>query len=204
MTLMEVVMRKTADLKPYPQNPRINDQAVDAVAESIKQFGFRQPIVVDAENIVIVGHTRLKAAVKLGIEEVPVHVADLPPEKARAYRIADNATAARSDWDHELLPLELRALEELNIDLAVLALPDNISLRFDIEEASGHALSNTPKSPFRQVTFTVHDDQWEIVAAAISRAKAAGGAESELNENSNGNALCHIAQCFLEAKCGTC
>ena len=89
-----------------------NDQAVDAVATSIREFGFRQPIVVDADGVIVCGHTRWKAARKLGLEKVPVHVAtDLSPEKIRAYRLADNATNDLAEWDYELLPIELGDLQ---------------------------------------------------------------------------------------------
>ena len=108
---MKVQARSIDSIRPYPGNPRLNDDAVDAVAESIRRFGFRQPIVVDAEGVVVAGHTRLKAARKLGLETVPVHVAaDLSAEQVRAYRLADNATAERAEWDYELLPIELEAI----------------------------------------------------------------------------------------------
>jgi len=118
---MKIELKKLADLKPYPGNPRQNDAAVEAVAESIRQFGFRQPIVVDGDNVIICGHTRFKAAGKLGLEEVPVHVAtDLTPEQIKAYRIADNKTADLAVWDYELLPIELNELQGLGIDLELL------------------------------------------------------------------------------------
>jgi ParB/RepB/Spo0J family partition protein len=86
------------EITPYPNNPRVNDGAVEAVARSIREFGFRQPIVVDqATASSMVGHTRWKAAKHLGLERVPVHVADLTPEQAKAYRLADNRTALISD-----------------------------------------------------------------------------------------------------------
>lgn len=91
---MDVRLVNIDDVRPYEANPRINDQAVDAVAASLREFGFRQPIVVDEQNVIIVGHTRWKAAKKLGLAQVPVHVArDLSPERVKAYRIADNQTA---------------------------------------------------------------------------------------------------------------
>jgi hypothetical protein len=91
---------------------------VDAVAGSIREFGFRQPIVVDEEGFIIVGHTRYKAASKLGMTPVPVHVAKgLSPAQAKEYRIADNQTASISDWDDKLLPLELAELQQLDFDL---------------------------------------------------------------------------------------
>src|SRR5688500_16657726 len=105
---MLVEDRPISTIIPYDNNPRLNDAAVDAVAESIKQFGFRQPIVVDEHGVIVVGHTRYKAALKLGLETVPVHVAvGLTPAQLKAYRIADNQTARLSEWDYDRLPIEL-------------------------------------------------------------------------------------------------
>ncbi|HXH21719.1 MAG TPA: DNA modification methylase [Dehalococcoidia bacterium] len=118
---MKIELRKLSEIKPYANNPRLNDDAVEAVAASIRAFGFRQPIVVDAEGVIVVGHTRYKAALKLGLEQVPVHVAtDLTPEQIRAYRIADNKSAELSDWDYDLLPIELGELQGMNYDLGLL------------------------------------------------------------------------------------
>jgi len=118
---MKIELRNLSDIKPYENNPRHNDDAVDTVAASIREFGFRQPIVVDAEGVIVVGHTRYKAALKLGLEKVPAHVAkDLTPEQARAYRIADNKSAELSDWNYDLLPIELAGLQEMNYDLGLL------------------------------------------------------------------------------------
>jgi ParB-like chromosome segregation protein Spo0J len=103
---MQIEIHLIGQIRPYPGNPRQNDAAVDAVAASLKEFGFRQPIVVDADGVIIVGHTRYKAALKLGLKQVPVHVAtDLTPAQARAYRIADNATNEIAGWNYELLPV---------------------------------------------------------------------------------------------------
>jgi len=115
---MQVEERPIHSIRPYDKNPRDNDQAVDAVAASIQEFGFRQPIVVDDSGMIIVGHTRYKAALKLGLKKVPVHVArGLTPAQVKAYRIADNQTAGLSQWNHDLLPLELVELQKLNFDL---------------------------------------------------------------------------------------
>jgi ParB-like chromosome segregation protein Spo0J len=117
-TAMLVEMRPIDSIRPYENNPRMNDDAVDAVAASIREYGFRQPIVVDEDGVIIVGHTRYKAALKLGLTEVPVHVAvGLSPAQARAYRIADNQTATMSSWDEDKLPLELIELQKLDFDL---------------------------------------------------------------------------------------
>ena len=101
---MDVVMMSIKDVKPYEKNPRINDNAVEAVANSIKEFGWRQPIVVDKDNVIIAGHTRWKAAKRLKMKEVPVIVAsDLDEEQVRAYRIADNSTGELATWDFDIL-----------------------------------------------------------------------------------------------------
>jgi DNA modification methylase len=115
---MIVEQREIATIRPYANNPRLNDAAVDAVVASIRAFGFRQPIVVDDEGVIVVGHTRYKAALKLGMPTVPTHVATgLTPAQVRAYRIADNQTATIAQWDREKLPIELAALQGTNIDL---------------------------------------------------------------------------------------
>nr|BDD46353.1 hypothetical protein 8 [Pseudomonadaceae bacterium] len=115
---METKLRKLSDIHPYPGNPRCNDGAVEAVVASIREFGFRQPIVIDAEGIIVCGHTRYKAAQKLGLDTVPVHVAtDLTPEQLKAYRLADNKTAELSEWNLDLLPTELAELRAADFDL---------------------------------------------------------------------------------------
>lgn len=107
-----LVSRKITELKPYENNPRINDKAVDAVAASIKEFGFKVPIIVDRDNVIVAGHTRLKAAQKLGLDEVPVIVADdLTPEQVKAFRLADNKVGELADWDFEKLEKELKSIE---------------------------------------------------------------------------------------------
>ncbi len=132
---MKIEQRKLCTIKPYPGNPRQNEAAVDAVAASIREFGFRQPIVVDEEGVIVVGHTRYKAAVKLGLEKVPVHVArGLTPEQVRAYRIADNKTADLAAWDLDLLPEELAALKADDFDLSLLGFSEEELARLLGEE----------------------------------------------------------------------
>src|SRR5690606_8956983 len=116
---MQIELWPIDRVKPYPQNPRLNDGAVGAVARSIQEFGFRQPLVVDTDGVLVIGHTRLKAARKLGLTEVPVHVAtELSPVQIRALRLADNKTADIATWDNSLLPLELKGLLDADFDLA--------------------------------------------------------------------------------------
>ena len=118
---MNVEMWSIERLKPYENNPRINDAAVDSVAASIREFGFKVPIVADSDGVIVAGHTRYKAAQKLGLTEVPVIVAaDLTPEQIKAFRIADNKTAELAEWDYDLLPIELADLQSMNFDLDLL------------------------------------------------------------------------------------
>ena len=107
--------------KPYENNPRmISPEAIAKVAKSIKEYGFQQPIVVDEDDIILVGHTRLMAAQSLGVSEVPVHVASgLTASQKRGYRVADNRTGTESQWDYPLLKLELDTLNETDFDLGL-------------------------------------------------------------------------------------
>ena len=116
---METIIKKVSELIPYINNPRNNDDAIDAVASSIKNFGFKVPIVVDSNNEIINGHTRLKAAKKLGLETVPVIVADdLTPEQIKAFRLADNKVGEIATWDEDALAVELEELKNLDFDMS--------------------------------------------------------------------------------------
>ena len=124
---MNVRLCNIDEIKPYDKNPRKNDGAVDAVAASLREFGFRQPIVVDEDGVIIVGHTRYKAAQQLGLAKVPVHVAkDLTPEKIKAYRLADNQTGDIATWDYDLLPIELAELKDMHFDLELLGFDSDV------------------------------------------------------------------------------
>ena len=116
MEKTKVTYMDVDSLIPYANNPRLNDNAVDAVAASIKEFGFKVPIVVDGENVIINGHTRLKAAHKLGLKQVPVIVADdLTPEQAKAFRLADNKTGELAQWDMAKLGIELEGIDDIDM-----------------------------------------------------------------------------------------
>jgi len=111
MEEMRIQTIKISNLKEYENNPRLNDKAVDAVANSIKEFGFKVPIIIDTNNVIVAGHTRLKACIKLGIDEVPCIVADdINEEQLKAFRLVDNKTAELADWDDEKLKGELELL----------------------------------------------------------------------------------------------
>jgi len=132
---MRIELRQLTEVKPYP---RVNESAVNAVAASLREFGFRQPIVVDADGVIIVGHTRHKAAQKLSLEQVPVHVAlDLTSAQIKAYRLADNQTATIAEWDLDLLPIELSELQGLDFDLSLLGFEQDELIRImnpDVQE----------------------------------------------------------------------
>ena len=111
---MNIKELSISQLHEYDNNPRNNDRAVDAVAESIREFGFKVPIVIDGDNVIVCGHTRVKAAQKLGMETVPCIIADdLTPEQIKAFRLADNKIQEMSGWDFGLLDQELDELREL-------------------------------------------------------------------------------------------
>ena len=152
---MLVQMRPVGSIRPYERNPRHNDPAVDAVATSIREFGFRQPIVTDVDGVIVVGHTRYKAALKLGLTEVPVHVADgLTPQQAQAYRLADNQTATIATWDDDTLVAELLALRDggFDLDLTGFAADDLDRLLGTGDDAERGDPDDVPEPPADPVT----------------------------------------------------
>jgi ParB-like chromosome segregation protein Spo0J len=112
----KIIEKKIEEVVPYENNPRNNDKAVKFVANSIKQFGFKVPIIIDKNGVIVAGHTRLKAAKKLGMKMVPCIVADdLTPEQVKAFRLADNKTAELADWNDELLESELADIDDIDM-----------------------------------------------------------------------------------------
>jgi ParB family transcriptional regulator, chromosome partitioning protein len=187
-------------LIPYARNPRKNDAAITKVSASIKEFGFKQPIVVDSDMVIVAGHTRYEASKKLGLEQVPVVIADdLTEAQIKAYRIADNKTNEYAEWDYDLLKLEFDDLKMLNFELT--------KTSFDINEANTFVangtdivempiLKNGEKSQFQQMTFILHDEQVEKIKSACAIAKKIF-AFDDLNTNQNGNAISKICENFL-------
>lgn len=112
MSQVQVIQMKLTDLIPYENNPRINDDAIDVVANSIKEFGFKNPIIIDKDNVIVCGHTRRLAAIKLGLTEVPcIRADDLTEDQIKAFRVADNKTSELSTWDLDKLKIELGDIE---------------------------------------------------------------------------------------------
>jgi hypothetical protein len=192
---MQIVYKKVDELIPYINNPRKNDDAVDKVASSIKHFGFKVPIVIDQQNEIVAGHTRLKAAKKLGIKEVPCIVADdLDDNQIKAFRLADNKVSEAATWDDELLGIEMFSINDIDLT----------DFGFDVinEEDFGTSfeLRDGDKEPFQQMTFTLSDQQAEEIKEALSLAKDNNDVETYGNENGNGNALYRIVAEWAEQK----
>ena len=115
---MEIIYKNINELIPYDNNPRINDEAVEYVKNSIKEFGFKVPIVIDKDNVIIAGHTRIKASKELGIKDIPCIIADdLTEEQVKAFRLADNKVSEKSMWDYTKLDEELDSI--LDIDMSI-------------------------------------------------------------------------------------
>ena len=142
-------------IKPYENNPRkLKDSAIEKVAMSLKEYGFRQPIVVDKDRIIVVGHTRYRASKKLGLKEVPITIADnLTPEQINAYRIADNRTAEESEWDSELLKMEIKELEAKDFKLDLLGFNEDQLNDMLFEEKQGLTDEDeVPEAPEEPIT----------------------------------------------------
>lgn len=114
---MQIFEKTLSEIKPYKNNPRKNDEAVSLVANSIKEFGFKVPIVLDAKGVIVCGHTRYAAAVSLGLKTVPCVVADdLTPKQIKAFRLADNKVSERAEWDISKLQVEFEELGDFNLE----------------------------------------------------------------------------------------
>ena len=150
-------------IKPYENNPRkLKDSAIEKVAMSLKEYGFRQPIVVDKDRIIVVGHTRYRASKKLGFKEVPITIADnLTPEQINAYRIADNRTAEESEWDSELLKMEIKDLEAKDFKLDLLGFNEDQLNDMLFEEKQGltdeDEVPEAPEEPISKI-----GDIWKL------------------------------------------
>jgi DNA modification methylase len=175
---MRVTIWDIGRIKPYANNPRDNDHAVEAVVASIREFGFRQAIVVDETGTIVAGHTRYKAALRLGMKKVPVHVAtDLTPAQLKAYRLADNKTAELADWNHDRLVEELRALEQAAFDLDLLGFSaDELQDLWGMEITPGLVDADAIPEP-AEAAVTQHGDLWILGAHRLVCGDAAKPAD---------------------------
>ena len=183
------------DINPYERNPRKNDNAVGAVAASIKEYGFLVPLVISDKNEIVAGHTRYKAAMQLNLKTVPCVIAgDLSEEQIKAFRLVDNKVGELAEWDAELLPLELA---DIAADLSVFGF-ETIS---DEEFGDEFTLNNGDKKPFQQISLTLHDTQAELLHAAIARVYDNDEVtETFGNENKNGNGIYEVVRQWAEQK----
>jgi site-specific DNA-methyltransferase (adenine-specific) len=135
---MQIVEKKLDELREYENNPRNNENAVAAVAASIKEFGFKVPLVIDAAGVIIAGHTRAKAAAQLGLQTVPCIVADdLTEEQIRAFRLADNKTGELAGWDFEKLNAELELLQGMDMSEFGFITSDDVDIDEFFEDTDG-------------------------------------------------------------------
>mgnify|MGYP003123621355 FL=1 len=188
---------------PYFNNPRKN-MAVEKVAMSIKEYGFQQPIVVDNNMSIIVGHTRYEAAKSLNLEKIPVVIANISHEKAKAYRIADNKTNESSIWDYPLLNKEFSDLMDANFDLEKTGFDEDelekiITHHKDDENAEFPNIEDIQTRDFEEMTFILSIEQGKFIKNFLTFFKSNFDVTDEKNTNSNGNALYIALKNFSES-----
>ncbi|MGB1978236.1 MAG: ParB/Srx family N-terminal domain-containing protein [Pseudoalteromonas tetraodonis] len=202
--MLKINYRATGDLIPYVNNSRTHNEAqVQQVAASIKEFGFTNPILLDDDSGIIAGHGRLLAAQKLNLDKVPtITLKGLTEAQRKAYVIADNQLALNSGWDYEALRIEVDRIAELDFDISLLGFDDDF---LDDLLIDGDAVVDFPemddgdKEPFQQITYTLHDEQAEIVRSAVTLARTNPVVDTGLNDNANGNAIALICEQWLNA-----
>lgn len=198
--IMDVKNIPIWEIVPYARNTKKHDKTqINNVAESIKQYGFVQPIVIDKNNVVVIGHCRLLAAKQLKMKEVPcVCVEDLTDEQVKALRIVDNKSN-ESPWDFDILPDELAELELSNFDFDF-----GIDTEYEDENYGDEfSLKDGDREPIQNMTFTFSDDEAEIIKEAISEMKKTDKFkeyDNPLNKNGNGNALFLVVEEWLQQK----
>lgn len=160
---MNIIEINLNELKPYENNPRNNDEAVEPVANSIKEFGFKVPIVIDKDKIIIAGHTRYKAAKKLGLDKVPCIIADdLNEEQIRAFRLADNKVSEIATWDYNSLNFELENIIDIDMtsfDFDMSGITDTFDTDFELPDED--------KPQTRTITLSLAEEQYQIAMNCI-------------------------------------
>lgn len=161
---MDIVNLRIGEIKPYENNPRKNDGAVEAVANSIKEFGFKVPIVIDKNKVIVTGHTRYKAAQELGLEEVPCLIADdLTQEQIKAFRLADNKVGEIAEWDLDLLVSELEGITEL--DMSEFGF-DELEDEEETEEVVEDDYNAPPHQKSQRLNVAIYIN-WEIIGLCV-------------------------------------
>ena len=208
MSKLKIVYKHVDEIIPYVNNPRkISQNAIDKVASSIKNFGFKVPIIIDKDNEIVAGHNRILAAKKLGMEEVPcIVVEDLTEQQIKAFRIADNKTSEFAEWDMELLEIELEGLDDIFTGFDNDEIEKILSLGFDYSAdqfGTEFELPDGGRNPIRQMSFTLHEEQVKLIEYALDIVKRNVGAneiETFGNTNMNGNLLYMVVKEWAELK----
>lgn len=193
---MNVIEKNISDVKPYEKNPRKNDAAVSAVANSIREFGFKVPIVIDKSGTIIAGHTRYKAALQLGLQKIPCVIADdLTKEQVKAFRLADNKVGEIAEWDFNMLESEIAEIEDIDMGL----------FNFDTDAIDSEDFGENFKLPDGEkpeictMSFTLHQRQKELVEYALDTVQDEI-TETFGNNNKNGNALYEVIRQWAEQR----
>lgn len=194
---MQIIEKSITEIKPYEKNPRKNDGAVEYVANSISEFGFKVPIVIDKDGVIVAGHTRYKAAQELGLEKIPCIIADdLTEEQVKAFRLSDNKVGELAEWDFDLLGDELDGI--FDIDMSDFGFELNESFSPD-DFGEDFSLPDGDKPEIGVMTFTLHEKQKELIQYAMSLA-ANDVKETFGNTNKNGNALYEVVRQWAEQR----
>ena len=184
---------KLSEVIPYENNPRINDSAVEAVKESIKQCEYIAPIIVDENNIILAGHTRLKAMQELGKDKVEVmQVSGLTEQQKRKYRLLDNKTNELAMWDFNLLALEIEDLDFNGFDFG-------FDTEFDEGYGTDFELDDSEKGDMCQMTFYLHEEQRGLIEYAMSLVEDEVQ-ETFGNKNKHGNELYEVVRQWAEQR----
>lgn len=179
--IMEIIEKKLSEITPYENNPRRNDDAVEYVANSIREFGWKVPIVIDRDGVIIAGHTRYKAAQKLGYDTVPCIMADdLTPEQVKAYRLADNKVSEFAEWDFDLLAAEL---DEIDLDMSEFGFePEDLDESEEIPDRTNTGC--TVRIVFDDVRlWRKHEQEIRSAVDSIDGVKVSVGGNDEDNES---------------------
>lgn len=199
---LSIEMVPIDSVSPDPRNARLHPQRnLDTIKQSLQHYGQRKPIVVNKNTMHIeAGNGMYEAAKSLGWKQIAAVMVDDDEDTAKAFGIMDNQSALLAEWDIPTLKDLLGELDTGAFDMDLTGFNvdeiEQMMTAFHVDDVDAPELSDVDRSPFQQMTFTLHDEQVEIVNAAIKKAKADGHAESSVNENSNGNAISWVAEVF--------
>lgn len=194
---MNILDLKLSDITPYENNPRNNDEAVEPVLESIKEFGFKVPIIIDKNNVIVAGHTRYKAAKKLKLDTVPcIRADDLTEEQIRAFRLADNKVSEIATWDYNILNFEMENIGDIDMSLfhfEIEDIEDNYDTDFELPDG------DTPQT--RTITLSLAEEQYQVCMNCIDYIQDNNLIEHTFdNANKKSNSLFEVIYQWAEQK----